>query len=232
MKHLKSISYLKAASLLAIIVPFSAIYGGGGGSPPKMANVCNSNVITAGSSCNVGNVALNKVGDKVNYPTDKLTLTENFGKVAQDITKELSISLPNQDFTKSATMYAFTPTKGSRFIKDEEMKLLLVSLDLKALPSWTPASVQTEASDIKTKYDWAKAYVKLYRQLKGEPAEQWTELGSTVLEAKSLEDPKNLKVKIKIQPDAKATIYLPAHLDDAGNLVKEEPVEADLSKLG
>lgn len=227
----KSVFYLQFAMLI-IVVSVNSLHGGGGTSSTRN-DACTGNVFAeAGSVCNTGPINLNKVGDKINYPTQQLTLTENFNVINAPITKTLAIPLPNQDFSKSAHLYAFTPTSGSRVIKNQPMKLLIVSYDLNNMPQWTPELVATEATNAKTTYPWAKIFVKFYRQLSGELATQWTELGSTVLDAAALADPTKLNLKIELQPDAKVTFFLPAHLNDAGKLVNEKPLIGDLGRLG
>ncbi len=222
--NIKTILFLATAWLIATTSPFDC--SAGGQPPTKVYNLCTS---VYSGSCTTGALGLNAVGSKVSYPSN-LPVTENFGKITAQTTKNLTIPLANADFLKSTRLYAFTPTEGT-LIKDKEIKLLIVSFDLtQPLPAWTPLSVKAEATDAKTKYPNMQTMVKVYKQIQGELL--WTELGSTYIDTKNLDLTKPLTTKITIQPNAKVAIFLPAHLDDQGNLVAETPLEGDLSKIG
>lgn len=117
--------------------------------------------------------SLNAVGDKATYAITGAKATKAFGKITAAKTMKISLPGGNPNLLSSIKMYTFTPTVGSRLIKNKEQQLLFVAFDLtKALPAWTPGYVKTELSKVKSEYPTAKSAVYVYQHIAGEPATQ------------------------------------------------------------
>lgn len=206
-----------------LITNISLAGGGGGGQPVKTVNACQGEI----TNCNIGsinvrmaNVGLNAVGDKLTFDTSKVSVT-NFGQITSPFKANVAITSEGQK------MFAFTPTQGSRLIKDKEIKILFYAFNINDMPKGlSNANIYTEATNGKTQFPWAKSMLKIYRQLPGE--QQWTELAASFSDA-AFSSMKPFTVELF--PDARAIINTAAHRDENGNLIQPLPMTTDLSKL-